>query len=56
VKNERVNLSMVGGREQWDSRFVQILCETDYVFVRFEPETAVVHDQSYESKKNERRV
>ena len=32
---------------QWDSRFVEILGDTDYIFVRFEPETAVVRDQSY---------
>lgn len=32
---------------QWDSRFVEILTDADYVFVRFEPETAVVRDQSY---------
>lgn len=33
--------------EDWDKRFVEILGDTDYVFVRFEPETAVVRDQSY---------
>jgi Pyridoxamine 5'-phosphate oxidase len=33
--------------EDWDERFVKILGDTDYVFVRFEPETAVVRDQSY---------
>jgi hypothetical protein len=32
---------------QWDQRFVEILDDTDFVFVRFEPETAVVRDQSY---------
>jgi hypothetical protein len=34
-------------QERWDSRFVEILGDTDYVFVRFRPETAVVRDQSY---------
>jgi hypothetical protein len=33
---------------RWDARFVEILGDPDYVFVRFEPETAVVRDQSYE--------
>lgn len=32
---------------QWDPRFVEILGDTDYIFIRFEPETAVVRDQSY---------
>lgn len=41
----------MGGVEQWDRRFVEILDDTDYVFIRFEPETAVVRDQSYELKK-----
>jgi hypothetical protein len=34
----------------WDERFVKILGDTDYVFVCFEPETAVVRDQSYTVK------
>ena len=33
----------------WDPRFVEILDDADYVFVRFEPETAVVRDQSYKT-------
>jgi hypothetical protein len=33
--------------EEWDERFVKILGDADYVFVRFEPETAVVRDQSF---------
>ena len=32
---------------RWDPRFVEILTDTDYIFVRFEPQTAVVRDQSY---------
>jgi nitroimidazol reductase NimA-like FMN-containing flavoprotein (pyridoxamine 5'-phosphate oxidase superfamily) len=34
-------------RERWDSRFVEILDDEDYVFVRFTPESVVVRDQSY---------
>jgi len=41
----------MGGPEHWDSRFVEIMDDPDYVFIRFEPETAVVRDQSYELKK-----
>lgn len=36
--------------EDWDERFVEILGDTDYVFVCFVPETAVVRDQSYNVK------
>jgi hypothetical protein len=38
----------MGRQENWDARFVEILGDEDYIFVRFEPETAVVRDQSYE--------
>ncbi|HWT01385.1 MAG TPA: pyridoxamine 5'-phosphate oxidase family protein [Pyrinomonadaceae bacterium] len=38
----------MGAEENWDSRFVEILDDADYIFVRFEPETAVVRDQSYQ--------
>jgi Pyridoxamine 5'-phosphate oxidase len=38
--------------EDWDERFVEILGDADYVFVRFEPETVVVRDQSYIVKGN----
>ena len=37
----------MGGLEQWDSRFTEILEDTDYIFIRFDPETVVVRDQSY---------
>ncbi len=37
--------------EDWDARFVEILGDADYVFVRFVPETVVVRDQSYIVKK-----
>lgn len=40
----------LGEPERWDSRFVEILDDADYIFIRFEPETAVVRDQSYASK------
>lgn len=40
----------MGDIERWDSRFVEILDDTDYIFIRFEPDTAVVRDQSYEVK------
>lgn len=40
----------MGEQETWDSRFVEILGDTDYVLIRFEPETAVVRDQSYQKK------
>jgi nitroimidazol reductase NimA-like FMN-containing flavoprotein (pyridoxamine 5'-phosphate oxidase superfamily) len=43
----------MGEPERWDPRFVEILDDADYVFVRFEPETAVVRDQSYELKKTD---
>ncbi len=33
--------------EKWDARFVKVLGDADYIFVRFQPETAVVRDQSY---------
>ena len=41
----------LGGQiENWDSRFVKILDDLDFIFIRFEPETAVVRDQSYQIK------
>lgn len=48
---ERLLGRYMGGRAAWDSRFVQILDDEDYIFVRFEPETVVVRDQSYQLKK-----
>lgn len=41
----------MGEVERWDSRFTKIVDDADYIFVRFEPETAVVRDQSYEVKR-----
>ena len=38
----------MGELENWDSRFVKILDDTNYIFVRFEPETVVVREQSYQ--------
>lgn len=40
----------MGRMEEWDSRFVEILDDTSYVFIRFDPDTAVIRDQSYERK------
>lgn len=37
----------MGELEHWDERFVEILDDADYIFIRFDPETAVVRDQSY---------
>ena len=41
----------MGAAGRWDSRFVEILDDSDYIFVCFEPDTAVVRDQSYEVQK-----
>lgn len=38
--------------QQWDPRFVAVLGDGNWVFVRFEPETAVVRDQSYQVNKD----
>ncbi|HEX8844464.1 MAG TPA: pyridoxamine 5'-phosphate oxidase family protein [Pyrinomonadaceae bacterium] len=40
----------MGRLETWDSRFVEILGDTAYILIRFEPETVVVRDQSYQIK------
>lgn len=47
---KRLLCRYMGAQERWGSRFVEILDDADYVFVRFEPETAVVRDQSYQVK------
>jgi Pyridoxamine 5'-phosphate oxidase len=44
----------MGEVERWDERFVEILGDESYVFVRFEPETAVVRDQSYKLRADAR--
>ncbi len=36
-----------GGEDDWDNTFQEALHDTALVFVRFEPETVVVRDQSY---------
>jgi hypothetical protein len=41
----------MGEVESWDLRFVELLDDTDYIFIRFDPETAVIRDQSYQVKK-----
>jgi len=43
----------LGEEEDWDARFVEILDDRDYVFIRFVAETAVVRDQSYKVKKGD---
>ncbi|HEV2708148.1 MAG TPA: pyridoxamine 5'-phosphate oxidase family protein [Pyrinomonadaceae bacterium] len=42
----------MGEVEEWDRRFVEILDDEDYRFIRFEPETVVVRDQSYQSPRH----
>ncbi len=43
----------LGEQEQrWDPRFLAVLDDRDWVLVRFEPETAVVRDQSYQVNKD----
>ncbi|HYE74371.1 MAG TPA: hypothetical protein VEF04_13615, partial [Blastocatellia bacterium] len=37
----------MGTLEERDSRFIEVLDDAEYIFIRFEPETAVVRDQSY---------
>ncbi|QQK80024.1 pyridoxamine 5'-phosphate oxidase family protein [Salicibibacter cibi] len=37
----------MGKQERWDPRFTAVLGDMDWLFVRFEPETIVVRDQSY---------
>jgi hypothetical protein len=44
---ERVFTRYMGEMSHWDSRFVKILDDADYIFIRLEPETVVVRDQSY---------
>ena len=43
----RLFTKYMGARDRWDPRFAKVVGDTDYVFVRMEPETAVVRDQSY---------
>ncbi len=50
ARMERLLNRYMGERGAWDTRFVEILDDADYIFVRFEPETAVVRDQSYRLK------
>ena len=40
----------MGEPESWDPRFVDVPGDTDYILLRFEPETVVVRDQSYQMK------
>ena len=38
----------LGEVKGWDPRFVKILDDAEYIFIKFIPETAVVRDQSFE--------
>ena len=51
---KRVFRRYMGELRRWDSRFVKILNDTDYIFVRLEPDTVVVRDQSYPANGNDR--
>ncbi len=42
----------MGEEQRWDPRFLAVLGDRDWMFVRFEPETAVVRDQSYQVNKD----
>jgi hypothetical protein len=44
---EKVFTRYMGEPKGWDARFVNILDDTNYIFIRLEPETVVVRDQSY---------
>jgi tRNA uridine 5-carbamoylmethylation protein Kti12 len=44
---KRLFTRYMGKMQRWDSRFITLLDDADYIFVRFEPETVVVRDQSY---------
>ena len=50
ARMKRLLARYMGDPENWDPRFVEILDDTDYIFIRFEPDTAVVRDQSYHLK------
>lgn len=52
ARMKRLLSRYLGKLEYWDSRFVEILDDTNYIFISFEPETAVVRDQSYKVKKD----
>jgi len=51
---KRVFSRYMGEPERWDHRFVKILNDPDYIFVRIEPDTVVVRDQSYSVDGNDR--
>jgi hypothetical protein len=48
ARMERLLGRYMGARDAWDPRFVEVLDDADFILVRFDPETAVVRDQSYE--------
>lgn len=52
ARMERLLNRYMGQRHDWDTRFVKILDDPDYILIRFEPETVVVRDQSYELRRD----
>lgn len=50
ARMKRLLKRYMGEPERWDARFLEILDDEDYIFIRFEPHTAVVRDQSYQVK------
>jgi hypothetical protein len=50
ARMKRLLSRYMGKLDAWDSRFVEILGDPDYIFIRFEPETVVVRDQSYQTR------
>ncbi len=44
---EKVFSRYMGDLSRWDARFVKILDDPDYIFIRLQPDTIVVRDQSY---------
>lgn len=53
ARMERLLSRYMRARNAWDSRFIEILDDADYIFIRFDPETAVVRDQSYELREDD---
>ena len=47
ARMEKIFSRYMGELGQWDSRFVKILNDPNYIFIRLEPHTVVVRDQSY---------
>ncbi|MGH9900310.1 MAG: pyridoxamine 5'-phosphate oxidase family protein [Pyrinomonadaceae bacterium] len=53
ARMKRLLRRYLGQQEQrWDPRFLAVPGDRDWVLIRFEPETAVVRDQSYQVNKD----